>query len=221
MSISPYLSVIVGIGNLQTSGFKITDPRWDQSKPEYWWLDKCPPLPSRHSEENYINLSDSERRIALRNDAIIHHITCPKVPQGIPTPREGSDLIEWNSEYGCPEVMGYQLDSAYSKTWLYGLASVFPKFQQKGWRYLPSIPLEEDKSIEAHLVRLHQRGEILSDTALYQVQKKLKLIKNGWNYPYFSCGVEQHMAAACYLLNWIGLQVKEEELKLILYWKWS
>ncbi len=201
MGISPRIALIAGIADLQTSEGIITDSHWDKSKEQNWWLEEEIPLPALSEEltNNYLTIGELTNKNSLM----------------------ALDLIYHNTEYGCPNVIGYEIDGTYANTWFYALASIYPEFQEAGWKYVPSIPLEMDSSLVATLLKYKNAERPITETAKIETKRKQLLIDNGCNYTFFELTINTYMATAHYLLNWMGLKVEESEPKLILNWYWG
>lgn len=225
MSINPGFSLLMGIDNLVCDGSTITDFRFTGC--QYSWSNATPPLAAVPCAEQLQVANDSERmwRRALRLRMIQHHLMEFR-SDGTEWVKQGYELIQHNGEYGQGCVIGYIIDSAYSDTWLYGLASVLPEMRSSGWWRLPSLSLEEDRSIEAHCLKrwlaFPDKRSTFNEQSKKAIAEKRVMISSGKNYPLFDSNRIRHWSdTALYLFDWIGLKVHPKELRLLLYWQWS
>ena len=150
-----------------------------------------------------------------------------------PSPRSRplSDLIAWNSEYGCPNVLGFVVDGAALDTWLWALTvHLGDRYFSAGYERLRSVDLVDDQSMDARMLRMVNkvRQKPLNSKQKQTIARhklaldhKRKLLKFGWNVPSLNIHVESWALTAHYLLRYIGLDVQQSDLKPLMYWYWS
>lgn len=77
-------------------------------------------------------------------------------------------------------IIGYRIASVDGEFAL-GLMEIHPEyFNESGYNYCPSIPIEEDTSEEAYIIK-NQTPDIPIGM-IERVKHKTMLIQNGWNY---------------------------------------
>jgi len=236
MGIRPNFHLLCGIDNLQVDRFTITDERF---KPTALWEDRhetavtLPPkavIDGLLTEKSYAYTDHLE---IIRQGWIRTHLTDKDG-----NPRELSDLIEWDSEYGEPGVIGYRVaEGDYANDVYYALALIDERFQSSGHMVLPSYPLEKDISYGASGLKIvqeirrqlpddqkffrHIRGNKAIMKSLHIINQKKRTVANGWNYVFFGDYMSGYADVAQYLFEQIGLTVPRRDLRLMLVWQWS
>lgn len=219
--------LICGIDDLQFEKFKITDSRF---KGDENWYETIPALPEPTDFDQDRKYTSAETYKIIHTAAIRTHLL-----DNNNKPRPLHELLHWDSEYGCGNVIGYVTDELpYANHCLYAMATLYPEFARKRWKRIPSVPLEEDHGFDARHLKLlvaakqmnknlvpfllkHKKGE----ANVHGLRRKRNAIRNEQNYSFFSYEMETYLDVTEYLFKQIGLHVKRKDMRLILYWQWS
>lgn len=230
MGIRISMQLMIGIDDLQfnpQNAYEVNDPRWEDANN---WTNKfvnLPPHPTKRIDSSVSYTKEElEQTILFHSVRNIYTSNNKNIKEKF-TQFPSWAVIEANSEYGIGNIVGITIAKLpYADKTLYALAAVYPEFREKSYRVLPSIDLENDDSYAAAILKTMSIAPEIFSSGVPEdysrvIEEKRKLINNKQNYLWFSQDMGSLIPAALYIFNEVGLRLKEEELKLMLYWKWS
>lgn len=229
MGSRPSLNLVCGITDLEVDDYNIIDPRYTKSDISIdEMFETCPPIPPKDEQGEWldIRLGTETLESAKKN----------KPSSRTYQPKDGYELIDFDPEFGVSSAIGYKVDNVDSQTILYAMASIFPTFEHPKVIELFSIPLDEDYEAKRYLGQWLEETNQSFDQGWEWLKsidendldyrsniylKQANRIGNNQNYQFFNLTIESYTICAEYLLRWIGLDVKREDMKLFLHYKWS
>jgi hypothetical protein len=213
------MQLIMGICNLKVEDYKIVDPRWtlDNDGWECFSSIEVPQL-EISDDETTVNMPDEE--FAAMMKAITVNLYLGDVD------KKAEDFVEWEPEYGCKELIGVRVgdEVGYDNSCLYALPAIFPdNFDNPRSQYwlVPSVPLEKDRSCEAEEIRrVIRQGKDPAELKL--TRRKWGLIQNEQNCAPFVVEMGSWLDLAEYvLIDCLKMKITRDDLRLMLYFKWS
>lgn len=245
MGIRPRLTLVMGIDDLEVNGYDIVDER--MAPPAHapadlvaelgreWWRGfGC------DDDAGRIPLPELTDEPTSNHDRIwLQHISQVSLRHGLIDRQSGKaktydDLVFWHSEAGPPNVLGVEIgeNNTYNDYWLWALCvTMGDEWMQPGYRVVPSLRLEQDRSYDALALRL-VRGLIPGVPRLpasiraarerhFAARRKAQLLARGWNVPSLTLEIMSWGQYAGYVLRAIGLRHRAADLKLMLVWTWG
>lgn len=120
-------------------------------------------------------------------------------------------------------IIGYRIASC-DDTFAFGLMEVLGTHEEyqckSGYKYCHSIPLDEEHSSVAHIIRTSPPDSI-DINLIDKVKQKIILIQNGWNYRYFKDKMYVYAVTTQYVLSQIGVDIDANDVKLMIVWYWK
>lgn len=252
MGLRPHFAFILGTDTVKYQ----PHPKWntyqatcvDPRIPQPLDMEQMIPIPSReYSNRLHTYLDDMEKAPAeVVNRALRDRLTEAWMYECLNEHdrkeykehrEEGSSFYLWNFlfqqfEHSLPEVIGIYIDHTRAARLLdYAMLSAYPEFQTNGYKFLPSLSIDEDRSTYAGLLKLRRelddkpedRAEFdrLIDDDTRFIDQKEQFINQGINYQYFAGDMEVYRQHAEYIFNLAGITIDPTELRLMLVWYWS
>ncbi|BDA76079.1 hypothetical protein CAL7716_102450 (plasmid) [Calothrix sp. PCC 7716] len=121
---------------------------------------------------------------------------------------------------GINNIVGYRISSSENR-FAMGLSEVHSEYKSSsGYKHCLSLPLEDDNSEEARVIRTNQINDI-PPRLIEKVKHKLMLIQNDWNYSSYNKKIFEIALTTRHILSQLEFDAELSDIKLMIVWCWK